>query len=58
MKELKHIQKVSNTGMFTQRQHEPFCAPNNIGVQHFALQQWLQPATSISTMAFFHFQHQ
>lgn len=36
MKEQKHMQKVLNTGMFTQRQQEPFCAPNDIGVEHFA----------------------
>lgn len=37
MKEQKHMQKVLNTGMFTQRQQEPFCAPNNIGIEHFVM---------------------
>ena len=58
MKELKHMQKVLNTGMFTQRQHKAFCASKNTGVQHFTLQQRLQPETSTSRMGFSHFQHQ
>lgn len=55
MKEQKHMQKVLNTGMFTQRQQEPFCAPNNIGLEHFAhgngYSQQHPPAE------LFHFQH-
>ena len=57
MKEMKHMQKVLNTGMFTQRQYEPVCAPNNTGAQRFASQQQLQTDLHQQN-AFFHFHHQ